>query len=120
MTACWHQAEVLGHSKCFCAYQQACNLPIEADVGKPTNWAALDHILARGMFAKGEFPDVESIDEAFQKCATTPGCSHFTFDFAGSRSTPTDKQRLVLWCVIYIAFQRIAHAHMLADPVLAT
>jgi len=44
----------------------------------------------------GEFPDVKSIDEAFHKCATTSGCSHFTVDFVGSRSTPTDKQRLVL------------------------
>lgn len=100
LPACGHQAEVPGNSKCFCAYQPACNLPIKADIGKRTSWAALRRILAREMFAQGEFPDVKSIDEAFHKCATTSGCSHFTVDFVGSRSTPTDKQRLVLWSVI--------------------
>lgn len=100
LPACGHQAEVLGNSKCSCAYQPACDLLIKADIGKRVNRAALRHIFACKMFVQGEFPDVESIDEAFHKCVATPGCSHFSLDFAGSRSTPSDKQRLVLWSMI--------------------
>lgn len=43
-----------------------------------------------------EFKDVKSIDEASNKCESIPGCSHFSLDLAGSRSTPKDKQRLVV------------------------
>lgn len=54
------------------------------------------HAICSSRRILGEFPDVKSVDEAFHKCVATPGCSHFSLDFAGSRSTPSDKQRLVL------------------------
>ena len=46
---------------------------------------------------QAEFKDVKTIDEASNKCESIPGCSHFSLDLAGSRSTPKDKQRLVVW-----------------------
>ena len=46
---------------------------------------------------QAELTDVTSIDEASKKCDNTPTCSHYSLDLVGSRSTPMDKQRLVLW-----------------------
>merc|ERR1712183_956110 len=43
-----------------------------------------------------ERDDVTTYEEALEHCRAIPECSHYSLDLTGSRSTPSDKGRLVL------------------------
>ena len=48
-----------------------------------------------------KYDGVNSVEDAMEKC-TVHGCTHFTWNIAGSRSAPGDALRLHLWydCIL--------------------
>merc|ERR1712107_38792 len=42
-----------------------------------------------------EMQDKMALDDATSKCTSLPSCSHFSIDFAGARSTPSNNQASV-------------------------
>ena len=119
LPACGHQAEVAGHSKCCCANQPACNLPIRADSGKRTCCVALRHILERKCLRRVSFAmcrqstkhstNVQPHRDARISLSTCWFPLHPDRQAAIGLMVP-DLSCLQAYCT---------HAHVLAEPVLA-